>query len=244
MKSLHIILLEDNISDSQNIMNLLSKDYNITLVNTLKKAKDALASSLFDFAILDISIDGKLDGIEFAKHIQATHNPIPFLFLTNMQSRAVFEKAKLTMPFTYILKPFNTLELQYSIELAIEQHFQQENTLRSNTGVLASDYLFIKKQHKICKIILDTIEYIEVEENYCSLFTENEKHIVRLSLSKIKTMLSNKNFEQIHRKRLINFDKIKEINLTENAVYLNSGIQITISDRFKKQFTNIHNIIK
>ncbi|GAA3630635.1 LytR/AlgR family response regulator transcription factor [Flavivirga jejuensis] len=243
MKSLHILLLEDTIADSQNIINLLSKDYNITLANTIKKAKDTLASSLFDLAILDISINGKLDGIEFAKHIQSTPTPIPFFFLTSMQSRAVFDQAKLTKPFTYLLKPFNVMELQYSIELVIEKHFEQKNALRSNTGLLTPDYLLIKKQDKICKVILDTIEYVEVEENYSTLYTSNQNHVIKKSLSKIKEMLLDKNFEQIHRKFLINFDKITEINLSENTVYLSPGFQASISERFKKKLIHRYGII-
>jgi two-component system LytT family response regulator len=129
MKLLQILILEDNIDDAQTIINLLSKEYVITLVNTLKKAKDIIASSQFDLAIIDINIDGKLNGIEFAKYIQNSTESIPFLFLTSMQSRMVFDQAKLTQPFTYLLKPFNDLELQYSIELAIEKYFLQKNTL-------------------------------------------------------------------------------------------------------------------
>ncbi len=244
MKTLQILLLEDTPEDSESILSLLSEDYAITLAETLNKAIKTLASSYFDFAILDISINGKLDGIEFAKHVQNSMNPIPFLFLTSMQSKTVFDEAKLTMPFTYLLKPFNVIELRYSIELAIEKHFQETNTLRSNVPILTPNYLLIKSQSKICKVVHDTIEYIEVEENYSTLYTADKKYVVKKSLAKIKDLLSGKSFEQIHRKFVINFDKIKEINLVENTIYLDSGFQVAISERYKKQFTSKYNIIK
>ena len=93
--------------------------------------------------------------------------------------------------------------------------------------------MLIKNQNKICKVVHDTIEYIEVEDNYSTLYTSDQKYVVKKSLSKIKDILSGKTFEQIHRKFVINFDKIKEINLTENTVYLESGFQVSISDRYK-----------
>ena len=244
MKSLNILLLEDDAGDSQRIFEFLSEDYTITLATNLNRAKEVLTSSHFDFAILDISINGKLEGVEFAKFIQSTSSPVPFLFLTSMQSKTVFDQAKLTMPFTYLIKPFNVFELKYSIELAIEKHYQEGNTLRSNTPLLTPNYLLIKNQNKICKVVHDTIEYIEVEENYSTLHTADKRYVVKKSLSKIKDLLSGKSFEQIHRKFVINFDKIKEINLSENTIYLDSGFQVSISERYKKQFTSRYDIIK
>ena len=244
MKSLQILVLEDNMDDAQTVINLLSKEYAVTLVNTLEKAKSILATSLFDLAIIDIKIDGKLNGIEFAKHIQDTSQPIPFLFLTNMQSKTVFNQAKLTQPFTYLLKPFNDLELQYTIELAVEKFFKQEHTLRINKTLIADTCFLIKKQHLICKVNFNEIEYVEVEENYSTIYLANNKYVVKKSLAKIKELLGNDNFEQIHRKFLVNFNKIKEINISENTIYLNSGTQISISERYKKQLTSRYNIIK
>ncbi len=245
MRPLHILLLEDDIHDLQQIMNVLSENYTITTVNSLHKGKNILESTHFDLAILDISINGKPDGIELAKHIQSLASPIPFLFLTATQSRATFEEAKLTLPFTYLLKPFNIIELQYAIELAIEKHFQNENKpVLSQEGILTTDYVFVKKQGKIFKVVIDDIEYVEVEENYCMLCSKAEKHMVRLSLTKIKDILYQKKFIQIHRKILVNLNRVKSLNLSENTVYLNSGSHVTISDRYKKKFLQNHSILK
>ncbi len=234
MKSLNIILLEDNIEDAQLTLDSLADDYSIKLVDSLQKAKSALTSSPVDLAIIDISIDGKLDGIEFAKHIQTSINPIPFLFLTSIQSKTVFDQAKLTKPFTYLIKPFNSLELSYSIELAIEKGFEQENTLRFNKPLLTPDYLLIKSQNIISKINIENVEYVQVENNYCTLFTSDKKYVVKKSLSKIKELLAYHNFEQVHRNYLVNFNKIRELNIQENTIYLTSNFQVSVSERYKK----------
>ena len=243
MKPLQILILEDNFDDAQTITNLLSETYTITLVNTLKKANNKIAASKFDLAISDNGIDRKLYGMEFAKHIQNSAEPMPFLFLTSMQSKTVFDQAKLTKPFTYLLKPFNDLEIQYSIELAIEKFFQQENTLRINNTLISDNYLLVKKQQSICKLDFDAIEYAAVEENYCTIYTANNKYVVKKSLAKIKELLGDENFEQTHRKFLVNFNKIKEINLSENTIYLLSGTHVSVSERYKKQLATRFNII-
>ena len=44
------------------------------------------------------------------------------------------------------------------------------------------------------------IEYVEVEDNYSTLYISSQKYVVKKSLSKIKSLLIDKNFEQIQRK--------------------------------------------
>ncbi|AXG71054.1 putative two-component response-regulatory protein YehT [Kordia sp. SMS9] len=105
-------------------------------------------------------------------------------------------------------------------------------------GQSTLNYLLVKNHHIISKIDFEDLEYIEVEKNYTTLYTEEKKYIIRLSLYKMKQVLQSVNFEQVHRKFLVNFDKMKEINLTENAIYLKSGTSITISERYKKKFTS------
>lgn len=244
MKNLQILILEDTIEDALMITNLLSKEYALTLVNTLQKAKDAFAEGGFDLAILDIQVEGKLNGIEFAKHIQDATNPIPFMFLTSMQSQSVFEQARLTLPFSYLVKPFNDIELRYTLEVAIEKFYQQENTLRLNRSLVSNDYILIKKQHLICKVDFQAIEYVEVEDNYSTINLAETKYVAKKSLAKIKEILRDEVFQQIHRKFLVNFNKIKEINLAENTIYLNSGTQLAISERYKNKLTSRFNILK
>lgn len=101
-----------------------------------------------------------------------------------------------------------------------------------------SNYLFVKNHHIISKIDFKDLEYVEVEKNYTTLYTYEKKYIVRLSLNKMKQVLQSVNFEQVHRKFLVNFDKMKEINLAENTIYLKSGKSITMSERYKKKFSS------
>lgn len=178
--------------------------------------------------------------------MRQTHKNVPFIFLTALRSRAVFDAAKSTQPFNYLLKPFNQLELRYAIELAIESQFEKEHKQQFtiDSSLLNSRYLFVKKGNKICKLDIENIEYVEADNNYSTLHSAGGKYSVRLSLAHIKELLSAADFEQIHRKFVVNIKKLKKIHLDENTAYLESGNYVSISERYKKRFSQMHHIIK
>ena len=71
-----------------------------------------------DLSLLDINLDGEVDGIQLAGQISAKE-PVPFIFISSLEDDATFQRAQATMPAAYMLKPFNNLQLQRSIELAV-----------------------------------------------------------------------------------------------------------------------------
>jgi len=82
------------------------------------KALDKFASSDADLYLLDINIKGSLSGIELADIIRTKYKK-PFIFLTSFSDSSTLNKAKDTMPYGYILKPFNEHDLKVNIELAL-----------------------------------------------------------------------------------------------------------------------------
>ncbi|MFC1508987.1 response regulator [Candidatus Omnitrophota bacterium] len=73
-----------------------------------------------DLIIMDISLKGTMDGIEAAKEI---HNraDVPILFLTAYEDEEIFERAKSTEPFGYLLKPLDEKEIIMSVEVALNK---------------------------------------------------------------------------------------------------------------------------
>ncbi|MEM6687468.1 MAG: response regulator transcription factor [Bacteroidota bacterium] len=239
MENLHILLLEDIQEDAEELISILQEnEYHVTHVVNEEEASRKLQEQSFDVLILDIMIHGKLEGIDFARRLDAEDNTIPFIFLTSMQSRAIFEKAKYTKPFSYLLKPFNLMELLYTIELAIETHHQQENSLSNGTqhGVIGPEFLFIKKKKSVVKVNVFSIHYIEVSEKYCSLVCDDGNYIIKLSLTRVKQILANADFKQTHRNYLVNTKKIKELYLEDNLLILEANHQIPFSERYKAEF--------
>ena len=60
----------------------------------------------------------------------------------------IFERAKLTKPFSFLMKPFNELEILYALEMAFEKFYEQTNVFMGDDEdtIISTDYLFIKKK--------------------------------------------------------------------------------------------------
>lgn len=84
------------------------------------KALDLFATRKPDLALLDIDIKGSRNGIDLARVIREKYD-FPFVFLTAFSDRATLNKLMDTMPYGYIVKPFNRGELLTTIELALHK---------------------------------------------------------------------------------------------------------------------------
>lgn len=239
--------MEDLDEEAFEIIDLLEENnYEVVRVKNSTEAEVELKNRFFDIIILDIMIDGKPEGISLAHRLNRQKIEVPFLFLTSIQSKVIFDEAKLTNPYTYLLKPFNKLELLYSLELALEKFYQQSSSISLNTknAIVSSSFLFIKKKRSVMKVDISTIIYVEIEEKYCSIIADNGNYLIKLSLSKVKELLNDKSFAQTHRNFLVNTKKIKEIYFDDNLLILENDYKVPFSERFKNQFIKNNNVLK
>ena len=88
-----------------------------------------------DLVIMDIVLQGKMDGIESAGEIRSRLN-IPVIFLTAYADDKTIERAKLTEPFGYLIKPFDERELQTCVQMALYKHRQEKTLLESRNWLL------------------------------------------------------------------------------------------------------------
>jgi len=243
MQKINILIIEDEATESTLLASIL-EDHNYSVVGVAKDFKTAL--KLFyelpiDLVIVDVFLNGKPDGITFAETITITPNALkPFVFLTASKDRAIFERARLTKPFSFLLKPFNALEVIYAIEMAIEKFYDQQTTFSNEekNTVVGADHLFIKKKKSLKKTPISDILYIEVEGRYCNIITHQERFVVLISLLKISDLLSRNGFVRTHRNYLVNSGKIKEINPEESLVILEGEHTIALSDNYKSIIEN------
>jgi PAS domain S-box-containing protein len=127
-----ILIVEDQIivaRDEQHILEALGYD----VVGSAATGEDAimLAGTLRpDLVLMDIMLKGKMDGIEAASHIRERFD-IPVIFCTAYADPATLQRAKLTGPFGYILKPFEEHDLQTNIEMALYKH-QMDKRLKES----------------------------------------------------------------------------------------------------------------
>ncbi len=74
-----------------------------------------------NLALIDIGLEGEIDGIEATRQIHEAGD-IPVVYVTAYTDQETLERAKITEPFGYVLKPFDEHELQATIEKALYKH--------------------------------------------------------------------------------------------------------------------------
>ena len=238
MDNINVLIIEDTPEQSDALSKvLLANKYNIAgVARSYTEALKLFYAQTIDIIVIDVFLDGKPDGITFAETINIIPNASkPFVFLTSSQDRQIFERAKLTKPFSFLMKPFNELEILYALEMAVEKFYGQTNVFLSENQdtVISNDYLFIKKKNVLKKVSLKDILYIEVEDRYCNIITEKEKFVILISLTKISELLDKNKFIRTHRNYIVNSETIEEIILADNLVILKGNHKINLSDNYK-----------
>ncbi|MEP0266640.1 response regulator transcription factor [Dokdonia sp.] len=239
MDNINVLIIEDTPSESEQLITTLQEN-NYTVAGLATNLKEALSlfynSQKIDIVIIDIFLNGVPDGIAFAEAINTAPNASkPFVFLTSSTDRQIFQRAKLTQPFSYLMKPFNELEILYAIEMAVEKFYEQQDVFLSEeeNTIISSEYLFIKKGKSLKKVQIADIIYIEVEEKYCNIITEKEKFVILISLTKILKLLDPTIFCRTHRNYIANLKKIEEIIPSDNLILLSGNHKVTLSDTYK-----------
>ncbi len=247
MDNINVLIIEDTIAESDALVKVLEEN-NYTIVTVAKTYKDALASfynNKVDIVIIDIFLNGNPDGITFAETINVVPDSSkPFVFLTSSTDRKIFERAKLTQPFSFLMKPFNELEILYAIEMAVEKFYSQTDVFLSEeeNTVISEEYLFIKKGKALKKVLIADIIYIEVEEKYCNIITEKERFVILISLTKILELLDSSSFCRTHRNYIVNTEKIVEIIPADNLIILSGNHKATLSDKYKDLIKKIRTL--
>ena len=86
-----------------------------------EEALEKLSEFLPDLVLMDIIVNREMEGIETAEIIKKNYN-IPVIYLINNYEDIPVEKAKSTEPYAYLLKPFDSHELNRAIEIALYNH--------------------------------------------------------------------------------------------------------------------------
>lgn len=238
MDNINVLIIEDTKAESDALVKVLNT-HNYNIVGIASSYKDALSmfyNNKVDIVVIDIFLNGSPDGITFAETINVVPDAArPFVFLTSSTDRQIFERAKLTQPFSFLMKPFNELEILYAIEMAVEKFYAQNDVFLSDEEdtVISKEYLFIKKGKSLKKVLLNEIIFIEVEEKYCNIITEKEKFVILISLTKLLNLLDNAMFCRTHRNFIVNTEKIVELVPADNLILLSGGHKATLSDTYK-----------
>ena len=84
------------------------------------EAMELVVNTKPDLVLMDININGDIDGIETAQMIKKGFN-IPVVYVTSHSDGPTLERAKATRPDGFIVKPFEDNDLRVAIELALKK---------------------------------------------------------------------------------------------------------------------------
>src|SRR5690242_11991041 len=130
--SAQVLVVEDEKLVAADLRSHLEKlGYAVPAVlSTGEEAISSATQSRPDLVLMDIHLKGRIDGIEAARILQSRLS-IPVVYVTAFADDRTLQRAKDTVPYGYILKPFGQKELQTAIELALHK-FLRERRLRNN----------------------------------------------------------------------------------------------------------------
>jgi len=100
------------------------------VVSSGEEALEAAAVHSPELILMDIMLDGAMDGIQAAAIIRERHR-IPVVYLTAYADERTLQRAKITEPFGYIIKPFEDRELGITIEMALYKHTIERRLVES-----------------------------------------------------------------------------------------------------------------
>lgn len=120
--NIKILIVEDEKIVALDLKRRLTKlGYQVTgMVASGEKALTLVDHELPNIVLMDIHIQGDMDGIETAARLQKLHS-IPIIYLTAYSEEKTVARAKTTKPYGYLLKPFSDRELHIIIQVSIER---------------------------------------------------------------------------------------------------------------------------
>lgn len=186
MAKAKILIVEDEAIVVEDIQKILTKaDYGIFgSASSGEEALSIIKNSQPDLILMDIVLQGKMDGIQTAEKIRQNFD-IPVVYLTAYTDEKTLHRAKITEPFGYIIKPFEDRELSTIIEIALYK-YRMEKKLKAS--LKEKDMLLREIHHRVknnMQVILSLLrlqpEYIR-DEKYIKIFKDIQNRIKSMVL--------------------------------------------------------------
>jgi DNA-binding LytR/AlgR family response regulator len=203
----------------------------LKLVSATTSAFEALAIAQkdeVDLIFLDVQMP-ELTGIQFLKILNGKCNVI----LTTAYSQYALDGYELDVA-DYLLKPI-AFDRFYKSVLKVQNTMQQTNPQAPVKVVdnTVNPFIFVKTEHRIQKIYLDDILYIEGLKDYISIFTRAERVITLQHMKKMEENLPTGRFMRVHKSYIVSVDKIESIE--RSRIQIGDKV-IPIGDTYRENF--------
>jgi PAS domain S-box-containing protein/putative nucleotidyltransferase with HDIG domain len=147
-----IMVVEDEAVISMEIQDRLTK-MGHSICGTAVSGEQAVSVATAnhpDLILMDVQLRGEVDGVQTAKQIRDLIE-IPIIYLTAFADDRTVERAKLTQPFGYLIKPFSEKELYAAIEMAL-----YKNSMEAKVRDSERRYATTVRSIADCVIVTDT----------------------------------------------------------------------------------------
>ena len=243
---LRALIIDDEPVARERLRRLLNKAGDVTVVAECAdgmSAVSAIASHEPDIVFLDVQMP-EMSGFEVVRAVGAERMPA-VIFVTAFDRFAL--EAFEAQALDYLLKPFG--------EDRVRKALARARTFLSGTGKLTrqnqlagllgapgnqqANCLLVKDGNRVLLVRPQEIDWVESDGDYVRLHVGSESHFIRSTMTQMEERLSGKGFVRIHRSRLVNVDRIKELRPLmqgESVVVLKSGERLNASHSCLKQF--------
>lgn len=250
MPKTNVLVVEDESIVSKDIQHSLKKlGYNVVgAASTGERAFELASSEKPDIILMDIMLKGEMNGIETAQKVKEELQ-IPVIYLTAYADESTLEKAKVTEPYGYIIKPFKEVDLHTSIEMALYKFSKEKEVLKARDLFYSlienkdsKDFIFVKSKSRLVKIKTSDIYFVEALKDYVVINTLDSRYTIHSTMKDIVAKLEPENFIRVHRSFIVRLDKIASIEYP-NLHLENDKKIIPIGGSFKEDLIKKLNLI-
>ena len=223
---MRVLIVEDETLIAENLAVIVeSCGYTVAgMVESESSFNEATSNCEIDLALLDIRMNGVDLGLKFGEMLKEAG--VPFIFITSFSDKALLMRATSLRPYGFILKPFSRTDIA--------------NELHRLNNELSRDFVVLKigssTQVKIAK---SDICYLNSENVYVNVFTNNDRIVVRAKLADLCEIFNDNEIIRVHQSYAINPGFVKRFSDTE--IQLNNDILIPVSRKFQ---SNVKKVLK
>jgi PAS domain S-box-containing protein len=156
MSKAGILIVEDSFIVAFHLQKTLETE-GYTVIGTETSGETALTlleKQRPDLILMDIMLNGRLDGIETARTIKSRYN-LPIIYITALTDKETIQRAKITEPFGFLTKPFEDREVFTVVEMALYKHNiesklrQSEEKYFATVKSISDAVVIIDQEHRI-----------------------------------------------------------------------------------------------
>ena len=233
-------------SGNVNRLEALAEGTDINLEYTemnLSKALDSFKSNNPDLVLIETESDSDQSELNLANEFQQINESTPVYFLTKDPLKLKNGSNK----DSYLQYPVTKHDFTNTITQTILDYRKKNGV---NTQIKEAPFqrnvqnhsFFVKIGNKLKRVETNKINYIEVQEKYCSVNINNRQIHVKIALKDFLKKLPVDKFVRTHRNFVVNTDFVQSVNLGNNTVILEDR-EIPFSRTYKEELMNQLNLI-